>query len=92
VGTSLLIEHTFVFVFQPSVYSIEYCHLESLSKAALPFVGDKCGKIEAGGHRGRHLTSIEFLESFSEYEFKVIGKLVTFDKTTSTFAKARTST
>ena len=28
---------------QPSQYEIKYCHKESLSKAALPIFGEKCG-------------------------------------------------
>ena len=75
---------------QPSVYIIEYCHKESLSKAALPIIGDKCKKMNITGQRGRHLEIIDNLEPFSEYKFTVIGTLDPFQKQTSTVAQART--
>ena len=76
---------------QPSQYQITYCHKESLSKAALPFFGEKCGEANVTGHKGRHFTIIDKLEPFSEYEFKVIGKMDGFAKETFTVANARTS-
>ena len=76
---------------QPSQYQITYCHKESLSKAALPFFGEKCGEVNVIGHKGRHFTIIAKLEPFSEYEFKVIGKMDGFAKETFTVANARTS-
>lgn len=76
---------------QPSTYRIEFCHLESLSKAALPLMGDKCGQVIVSGHRGNHITTIANLEPFSEYQFKVIGSVEAFAKEPSTIAKARTS-
>ena len=75
---------------QPSEYSIEYCHKESLSKATLPIVGEKCNLITVNGTRGPHYAIINDLQPFSEYEFKVIGKLQGFEKLTSTVANART--
>ena len=75
---------------QPSDYSIEFCHKESLSKATLPIVGEKCHIIQVNGSRGPHYEIIDGLQPFSEYEFKVIGKLQGFEKLTSTVANART--
>ena len=72
-----------------SKFTIEYCHKESLSKAALPIIGDKCGEVNITGQRGRHFMIIDNLESFSEYQFKVIGSLNPFHKETSTVAQAR---
>lgn len=75
---------------QPSQYKVQYCHKESLSKAALPINNeDKCGNVTANGHRGRHFVIIQGLSPFSEYDFKVIGSLEGFSKETFTTATAR---
>ena len=76
---------------QPSQYKIEYCHKESLSKAALPIFGEKCGETSVSGRRGRQFTIVDGLMPFSEYEFKVIGNMERFAKETFTVANARTS-
>lgn len=77
---------------QPSRYKVQYCHKESLSKAALPINNEKqCGNVTANGHRGRHFAIIEGLNAFSEYDFKVIGSLDGFSKETFTTASARSS-
>ena len=76
---------------QPSQYKIIYCHKESLSKASLPMFGDKCGETNVTGHKGRHFAIISGLQPFSEYEFKVVGKMEGFAKETFTVANARTS-
>ena len=76
---------------QPSQYQIIYCHKESLSKASLPMFGDKCGETNVTGHKGRHFAIISGLQPFSEYEFKVVGKMEGFAKETFTVANARTS-
>ena len=72
----------------PNVYTVDYCHVESLSKAALPVTEEeKCGTLNSTREK---TVMIHGLKPFSEYEITVKGRMEDFMRKTQAKFKART--
>ena len=72
----------------PDTFTVDFCHKKSLSTAALPIKGDQCGIREV--EEKRQTVLIQGLETFSEYEVVVKGKMKGFMRETSAKFRART--
>lgn len=68
--------------FQPTEYSVLYCHERSLNQAGLstPPDGPQCNNVTSEGTKGVQFTFLSFLQPFSEYNITIEGRVQPFQR------------